>query len=364
MILLDGNNHYFIEGIGMRLKTGFGLLALMLCVSAVMADRIVLSNGDQITGRVLSYEKQVVEFESSLLGRLKIKTADIKSLEINDSVPIVLREDQEKLQKAKLTATQNEIKLEGDTGARQVLWDAIVALGSAAEKLNAPLDDKFKWSGNASAGFSGYTGNVNFAMMNSNAVIQAANPDWVFNGYVNNYYAEQEVNGENNRIGNLIRGGLGAKRLLMDGYSLFAALDEEKNEFAKLSFRNLFSSGVGKKWFSDERWSFETRVGGGHQYEQFSTGESRNFGVGTLGSDVSYKITDRMDLSQKTSWYPRVDNEEDYRIVAESAATVYFDQTKRWFVKTGLKHEYDNKPAADKLERLDMYYFTNLGLSF
>jgi putative salt-induced outer membrane protein YdiY len=151
--------------------------------------------------------------------------------------------------------------------------------------------------------------------------------------------------------------------LLSDRYSLFAANEEDKNEFSNLTFRNIFTSGLIRKWTTSTKFSVETKAGAGHEYELFSDERKRSYCVGNLGSDVNYKITDRMDLSQRTSWLPRVDDDKDYRIVAESSATVYFDQDRKWFVKAGLKHEYDNQPAIN-LDRLDMYYFTNLGLSF
>ena len=112
-----------------------------------------------------------------------------------------------------------------------------------------------------------------------------------------------------------------------------------------------------------DRLFYENRVGFGYQQQDFDDNGRQNSAVGELTSDLRYRINDHMDLSQETTWIPDFDNAAGYRIRAESAATIYLDNSHRLFIKSGLTHDYANNPRRN-VERLDTYYFTNLGYTF
>jgi hypothetical protein len=59
-----------------------------------------------------------------------------------------------------------------------------------------------------------------------------------------------------------------------------------------------------------------------------------------------------------------IQDSDEYSLLAETAATIYLNNDHSLFLKSGLKHEYENKPANRNVERLDTYYFSNLGYKF
>ena len=79
--------------------------------------------------------------------------------------------------------------------------------------------------------------------------------------------------------------------------------------------------------------------------------------------DKQIWVNTHVDISQLTTWTAGFDDIQSYRLNAETAATIYLDNSHHFYIKSGIRHDYDSKPLDD-VEPLDTYYFTNLGYEF
>lgn len=337
-------------------------LFILTCAPAAYSDRVILTNGDILTGKVSSLAAGKLQFISEPLGALTIDIAKINSIQTDAELPVLLT-DHEQLIQARLAPAQGGVYLDHTEPKLLVKFDSIFALGSDALKIISGPDKSFKWSGNFDVGLAGRSGNAERIATNGTMKLTLANPDWVFNTYLSAIYAEQTINSETQRTDNEIKGGIRVQRMISDALSTFVRVDLERDEIEQLDLRGNLAGGVGLLWFKNEKWFYENRLEIGYQQEEFDNGETSRSTIGGLTSDLRYQVNSHIQLTQETSWLPDLDDIDSYRITSESAATIYLDNSHHLFIKSGFKQDYDNQPV-ENVERLDMYYFTNLGYGF
>jgi putative salt-induced outer membrane protein YdiY len=326
------------------------------------ADYIVLRNGDCISGRVASVEGGKVKLVSDILGTLTIALDKVATLQTDADTMVFLKEKPEPAF-GRIVNRPDGLYVE-EAGRRQSLrLEDILALGDAAGQAINQADQRWKWSGSVEAGLSGRSGNTNRVSTQGSATIEARKGDWTISGYLHGLYGTQRAEGASITTDNEIKGGGMVQKRLTQLLSAFLTEDLERNKVDEIRLRSLTTGGLGFLWIKNDRWSYENRVGVGQQYEDFFNDEQRTSLVGRLSSVFSYRVNERVELSQATTWLPNLDNQRGYRLQAESAGTIYMDATRRFFLKSGLKNDYNNQPA-ESVEPLDTYYFTNVGYKF
>lgn len=327
------------------------------------ADQIIFSNGDVLSGTVLSIQQGKVAFDSEQLGQLSLELSKIKSIQTDQSNPIILRQDGEKIE-GRLKTLPDGVVLETESQSRAIELGDIVALGAGvSDKAEGEDEGKFKWSGEIDMGAYGRQGNTERTGAQANLSIQAKNPDWTFSGYVKGRYAQEEVDNKKILSDNEIKGGGQVKRNIGNRLNLFFALDLEKDKLEELRLRSVYNGGLGIRWVDNDRWYFENAMGIGGQRETFENAPSRSTCIGNMTGELRYKVNSRIDIRQKTSWFPDIKDRDSYRINAQSFVTIYLDNSHKLFLKSGLEHEYDSRPSPG-VEQLDTHYFTNLGYNF
>ncbi|KPK76746.1 MAG: hypothetical protein AMJ79_05595 [Phycisphaerae bacterium SM23_30] len=345
------------------LLRGFiGTLILCIFAPVTKADKITLINGDSLRGKVISLSQGKLIFESGPLGQLTIELNQIRTIQTDDYLPILLPDYDRPLQ-VRLGPAPRGVYLEGPAPKNQIDPNNIIALGDAVEKILQGPDKSFKWTGDVELGLSGRSGNTERIATLGKARLEAKNPDWTMSAYVSAIYAEQERYGVTRRTDDEIKGGARLQRMITDGISAYVKVDAERDKIEKIKLRGVLDAGLGICWLDNERLLYENRLGFGYQQKEYENNGRIYSAVGELTSDLRYKANDHIDLSQETTWIPDFNRQTDWRLRAESAATIYLDNSHRFFIKSGLIHDYDNHPTRN-VERLDMYYFTNLGYKF
>ena len=328
----------------------------------VGADQLVLTNGDKLTGTVTSMAEGKIQFKSDLLGEFTVEIGKIRSLETDTDSTIILQEQEEPV-KGRILVEGEQYYLVVDNQKQLLELEQITALGSAADKIILPPDKSFKWSGKFEAVLTGRTGNAERSSVGGKFAIQARNPEWTIAAYLRALYAEQEIGGNSELTDDEIQGGARVQKMISEKVSVFGKADFEKDKIERLKLRSILTGGLGYRWIDDGEWFYENRLGVGIEQEDFEDGVRNQSAVGELSSDLKYKVNSRVDLSQLTTWTASFDDIQSYRLNAETAATIYLDNSHHLFIKSGIKHDYDSKPLDD-VEPLDTYYFTNLGYEF
>ncbi|MCP4710022.1 MAG: DUF481 domain-containing protein [Planctomycetes bacterium] len=310
----------------------------------------------------MSIHKGKLTFESKLLGSLTVGFSQIHAIVTDEMIDILLLQQGKPIQ-ARIESTGEGYLLVTADQRNPIEPNDIVAAGKAVQTVIDGPDKGFKWTGDMELGVSGRSGNTERLATSGKAKIEIANTDWTITGYFSAIYAKQKKNGRNTPTDDEIKGGGRVQRMLFDGISAYGKLDLERDKIEKINLRTVGDVGMGIRWFKTEDFFYENRLGLGFQQKEFDVGGRTCSTIAELTSDLRYKVNSHIDITQETSWIPDFNRQAGWRLRSESAATIYLDESHRWFIKSGLVHDYDNQPLQG-VERLDTYYFTNLGIKF
>lgn len=347
------------------------VLALLSVAALTRADRLVLANGDVVSGRLLSLDTDTCRFEAALLGPVQVSRDDIQALETDQPVPVWFQ-DAPAAQLARFHLAGDQALVLCDGPPQPLQWDTIRRIGDVSDSPHAtgepvdglPVTTEPVWHGAFDVGYRGRRGNAERAALQQNLKLTAVQDEWRLAGYLNGRYAEQQVRNRTARTENEVKGGARVSHDIEDGLTAFVATDLERDEFEQLELRSLISSGVGLCWLAEMPWQYETRLSAGVQHESYATGFERRTPVGQLTSELKYRVNAHILVTQQTNWIPDFHRGDAYRLSAQSAAVFYLDPEHRLFIKSGIDHEYNSRPSNDEVERLDTIYFSNFGLEF
>jgi hypothetical protein len=126
---------------------------LSLCGSVVLADQVVLKNGDSITGTIVKLTDGKMVFKSNLAGEIKIDLAGIRTLTSDTPLTIHLK-DGTVLQSQVSSAQGEEFVITGGALQDQPIKTADITA------INPPAKPISKWAGQVSAGLTSTHGNT------------------------------------------------------------------------------------------------------------------------------------------------------------------------------------------------------------
>ena len=141
----------------------FILLPLLYCLPA-MADSVWLTNGDKISGKILSLKNSILEVDTDYAGILKIKLASIKTMASDSVIFIENQNTHEKYAVKMQRSNSGHVWLENDSVKQKVSLNRI----DEFMKSNAKRDE-WDWNGNIDAGInlkdaSTHTDDYNFSV--------------------------------------------------------------------------------------------------------------------------------------------------------------------------------------------------------
>ena len=345
-----------------RAKRTWGLILLLWAAGAVSvyADELVLSNGDVLHGKVISVTGGKVEFESGPLGLLRIDATEVRRLRTEQAVCMIASQGEPAWWSRVEVAEPNRLVLHDASLEYGMPLSEVYAAGTAAELLLTVAEDRMAWTGNLEAGISGRSGNARRVAASGRMSVEGQNSRWGVGAWARGLYAVQERDGEDFVTDNEAMAGGRVTRRLGDGLSAYLRGELERDKIELLRLRALLNGGLSLAWYEDERLVVANRAGLGKQQEWFDGTEESMHMVGELAGEARYKVNSHLELSHETVWVVNLDSCDRYDLRSESAATVYLDDDRHFFLKSGLTHQYDND-VPEGVERLDTYYFTNLG---
>jgi hypothetical protein len=106
--------------------------------------------------------------------------------------------------------------------------------------------------------------------------------------------------------------------------------DLEHNEIQLLDLRMVLGGGLSYYLKKSERSQFQVFGGGAYNYENFSTGITRNSAEALAGEEFTYKISDRVTLNERLTFFPKLSDTGEYRINLDSALVTRLNRRLSW----------------------------------
>jgi putative salt-induced outer membrane protein YdiY len=341
---------------------------LILLTSCLWADRIVLRDGDRITGKVVKKDGEKLTVESKNFGVVTLQWADVASIETETPVNVVLSGD--RTVKGNIRTEGGQIVVDS-TGPPQSAAPAdVVALRSDAEQrtyerlLRPGLLDL--WAITGSINIAGTKGNAESSTITTPINFVRASRTSRTTLYFNSIRSSATVNGVNARTANAIRGGWAYNRNLTRRVLLNAFNDYEYDQFQALDLRVVLGGGLGYEVIRTDTARFDLLAGVAWNHEKFgppapAVSFTRNSAEAYWGNDFTYKLSTRTALNQRFRMFNNLTNTGEYRINFDIGASTVLMRWLTWNV--ALSDRYLSNPVAGR-KKNDFLYSTGFGFTF
>lgn len=331
------------------------LLALLLAgMSALAADTLVLSNGDRLTGTVLSQDDGVIIFHSDLLGRL---TVPAKDATVDAAAPALTAEDAAVEAEAIATDTTSD-EAEAATEETDAFTDAIAGAESWMKENIVPEG----WSGKLSFGFSFIETDTETTAItfDFNGKKDAAPHHYMFDVYYN-YKNEQQTNGTSNKQLDKWGASIGYNYDITKRLYFLSEIDYLRDMVKNIRHESNLDLGIGYRIIDEEDMKLSIAPAYTLQYKDAEGVEQKWYHLATLKQDFSYNFNSMFRFEENASGGIAPANTEDYNYKLKAALIAKLNE----WIEASLSYQlsYDNTVGSGGTKKEQQIIFA-LGVPY
>jgi hypothetical protein len=338
------------------------LLALALVHSAFAADRVELTDGSVVLGKLLSAEAGKLKFETAFAGTIEIAQDKVRSFSTDEAVNVQLAAGSTVLGKVAMTDAGIAVvaadgSFNAPTGKVTAVWRSGQDSPVTRQLKEQIAKNERKWAYEAGVAITGRTGGSEkfSGVVGLKATLESAQDKLIF--------ALQAEKAKDNGVETANRqfGSADYSAFFSDKNVWYVRTSLEKDSIKALDLRSNTSFGFGRKLVKKELQDLELRVGLSYVYENYTNGT--RFDSPGLDVTVIHAYTFKTGkLNNVLSYTPAFKNFSNYRLHHESTYEIPITASL-WKLKTGVSNDYTSIPQPG-VERLDTLYFTSLILNW
>lgn len=339
-----------------------GAIALALAAGNLVADRIELTDGSVVLGKLLSAEAGKLKFETAFAGTIVIAQDKVRSFSTEEVVNVQLVAGSTVLGKVAMTDAGIAVaaadgSFTAPTGKVAAVWRAGADSPATRQLKEQVAKNERKWAYEASVAITGRTGGSEkfTGAVGLKATLESAQDKLIF--------ALQAEKAKDNGVETANR------QFASADYSAFFSAKNvwyvrsslEKDSIKALDLRSNTSFGFGRKLIKKELQDLELRAGVSYVYETYASG--KKFDSPGLDVILTHAYTFKTGkLNNVLTYTPVFKNFSNYRLHHESTYELPITASL-WKLKTGVSNDYSSIPQPG-VERLDTLYFTSLILNW
>ncbi len=337
-------------------------LALVLAHAAPAADRVELTDGSVVLGRLVSAEAGKLKFETAFAGMIEIAQDQVRSFSTDAAVNVQLAAGSTVLGRVAMTDTGIAVvaadgQFNAPTGKVAAVWRTGQDSPETRQLKERVAQAERKWAYEASVAITGRTGgSEKFAgVVGLKATLESASDKLIF--------ALKAEQAEDNGVETANR------QFASADYSAFYSAKSvwyvrtslEKDSIKALDLRSDTSFGLGRKVIKDQAQDLELRAGVSYIYETYANGTK--FDSPGLDFTLLHAYTFKTGkLNNVLSYTPAFKDFGNYRLHHETTFEMPITASL-WKLKTGISNDFTSIPQPG-VERLDTLYFTSLILNW
>jgi len=326
------------------------------------ADRLELTDGSVVFGKLLSAEAGKFKVETAFAGTIEIAQDKIKGFTTDEAVNVGLAAGS--TVQGRVESAEGGIKVvanDGTMSATPAKVTAVWRVGADSPETRA-LKEKAaklerKWAYEASVAINGRTGgSEKFAgAVGLKATLESAQDKLIF--------TLQAEKAEDNGVETANRQFAGAdySSFFSANNVWYARTSIEKDTIKALDLRSSTAFGVGRKLIKKELQDLELRAGLSYIYETYANGTKFD----SPGLDVAFihAYTFKTGkMNNVLTYTPTFKDFNNYRLHHETTYEMPISASL-WKLKTGVSNDYTSIPQPG-IDRLDTLYFTSLILNW
>ena len=337
-------------------------LALGLTLVARAADRVELTDGSVVLGKLLSAEDGKLKLKTDFAGTIEIAQDKVRNFSTDEAVNVQLASGSAAL--GKVQAADAGIVVAAPAGQLAASTKQVVAIWAAnadspeVRKLKEAADKAARhWAYEASLAINGRTGgSEKFAgALGFKATLESAQDKLIF-GLQAEKAQDNGVETANRQFASVDYSSFIAGKDLW-----YVRSSIEKDAIKQLDLRSTTAFGIGHKLIKKDQQDLEVRAGLSYIYESYSNGTKFD----SPGLDIvlihSYQFKNGK-LNNLLSYTPTFKDFSNYRLHHASSYEMPITASL-WKLKTGITNDYTSIPQPG-VDRLDTLYFTSLILNW
>lgn len=338
------------------------LSVALLTTTTAFADRIELTNGSIVHGKLVSAEAGKFKVETDFAGTIDIAQEKIKTFATDEAVNVQLAAGSTVLGRVQPAGAGIAVVAAGGqmgagTDKVAAIWRAGAESPEARQLKEQAAKSERKWAYEASVAINGRTGgSEKFAgAVGLKATLESAQDKLIF--------VLQAEKAEDNGIETANRQFAGAdySAFFSEKNVWYARTSVEKDSIKALDLRSTTAFGIGRKLIKKELQDLEFRVGLSYLYETYADGTKFD----SPGLDVAFIHAYQLRtarMSNTLTYTPAFEDFGNYRVHHETSFEMPITASL-WKLKMGVSNDYTSIPQPG-IERLDTLYFTSLILNW
>jgi putative salt-induced outer membrane protein YdiY len=326
---------------------------LFFLVSSAVADEVRLTNGDRLTGEIVTMEKDFLTLRTAYAGELKINWQDVICVASERELTVRLKNG-EVLMGRPICPGDGTVQIVG------------VRIGESAEipldELDAinpsPPPPAITYKGSVAGGGSISSGNSDDAFANLSADFRARSERHrlTLGGRYNYGETDNEIT-TRNALGRIKYDFFIKKALYAYAHALF-----ESDDFRDLNLQSAMGAGLGYQIFDTERTSLFSEAGVSYFNKDFDMAEDESYTSARGSVGINYAIVpERVNFFLLHEFYQSLEDSDEYYFLADQG--LRFTLYRNFFASFELIYSYDRQPSPGS-KNADTLYIATLGYDF
>ncbi len=320
-------------------------------------DRVVVSNGDVLSGNFISSDKNGVFLEYGFQEKIKIfiPLTEVVSLEIPKKVFVALTDGQ---------VLMGSIKSEKEGLFLVSAEDGLKKKINLSEVKSVTRDDPNqakepqKWHGKVFLGFNRQTGNTE--SMNLSVSLEGQLETDISSAIMKFKWAEGSVDDElTQKNGYALLKYKYWPYLKENSFFIFVLDTQDYDRLQELKLRSRLGGGVGYRCYKNDKNVVDCEVGMAYTNEDLmEPNEDRTFSSARAAVYINYLFWKIINIENRFEFYPGLKDGDDFFIRNE--VDVSTPLTKNWDLDLNILTTHDNVPAREEVKRTDVW--TSFGI--
>lgn len=342
------------KGIGMAFIT---FIFLLLMVGRAIADKVVLENGDTLTGTIEKMMDGKLTFKTDYAGTIEIQMGKIKQIISDNPLAVHLTSGEILTGKVK-PVEEGKLAVEPspERGATTVEMQKIAS-------INPPPKELPKWHGNVAAGGYLQSGNLDRAGASFSAeLLRKTENDRIKFRYLFNYGEEDDEVTTRNHYGEVKYDYFFTKKFFG-----FVGTELLNDKFNDTKLRTFVGPGIGYQLWDDSVKSLLFEAGLSYFNWDRYEGQDEDGISGRLGFDFRYNIFNWLAFTDRYVLYPTIGEGGIYFWRNEAALNIPLGEIPslggRWSLKFANIIDFNSDPAPG-FKKTDVQWIGALQFSF
>lgn len=323
-------------------------MVLMLSAS-LLADKIIMVNGDQLTGVIKETAGGSIVIKTELAGEVKVPLANIQTMSTDKPLELHLKDGSVVNQPLQASGA-GTVKVAGQSGE--------VSL-SDVDKINP---EKPRWKGDLSAGVtytSGNTSNESYAF--SANLSKRTEKDRTTYAASSARRKEKGDGDEKEVTEDWWKAGGKYDYFLNKKCYLYGQGRYEVDKIADLDRRIIAGGGTGYQWIETDKTDFSTEIGASWIDEKYEDGSSDDKISGQLGYRLTHQFNGTFSFIHNFNYFPSTEKVSDYYLTTFGELRAKINS--HLFTNFKVMFDYDATPAEGKGSS-DVKYIFGAGVNF